>query len=137
MTTINEEPMTGLLVDDMDFDLYINPDELNNELMDQPLRYAKWGKLKADANKKVKAIKHQLEITQSEVRRGIRNSNPSLKVAEIEGRIKEDEGVIRLQEELIEAEYIAERIEIATKAFYQRGDLLKELSTNRRRELID
>lgn len=129
--------MSNMLTDSYDNDLFINENELNNELLDQSLRYMKYAKLKAKANKNVKVIKRKLDEIAGSVRSIVREENPSLRVADVDGKVNQNEEVKQVKIELEEAEYIAELLQDATYAFRQRSEMLKDLSANRRKEVID
>lgn len=126
-----------LFEDPVDNDLYIDANRLNEELMDQSLRYSKWVRLKAEASYKVKAIKNQLKVTEATVRCDLRQNAKGLRVADVDAEIDKDENIVNLRTQLIEAEKYFELYEGFVRGFSQRADMLKDLCANRRKELID
>ena len=118
-----------------DLELYIDEENLNAELMDQPLRYKKFLTEKAKLGHKVKAIKAQLEIIKAEKR--LEGTKTGARVKELDAMVTADEEVKQLQKELFQAEEEYDTVDGICRAFYQRGELLKELSTNKRREFLD
>lgn len=122
-------------VDKKDMELYIDEDNLNAEMIDQPLRYKKYLTEKARVSHKVKSIKAKLEFTKAEKR--LEAAKTGARVKELDSMVTTDPEVMQLQKELYSAEEEYDIIDGVCRAFYQRAELLKEISTNRRRELLD
>jgi len=125
----------NLIHEDIDKELYIDDLALNEEIMDQPLTFRKYTKLKAEVNAKAKTIKQKLKETESMAY--LEFAKEGKKVKELESMVETDEEVIRLRYELIDAEQMVEEFEGIVRAFHQRQDSLKDLCANRRRELTD
>lgn len=112
-------------------DLYIN-----EELMDQPLLMRKYTKQLAGLKKKSKAIKNKLEMEESKLKIQFSNDGKGRKVAEIESMVIGNEHVQQLRVELYDAEEQQDEFEGLVRAIAQRYEMLKELSTNLRKELM-
>lgn len=124
-----------IIHEDIDQELFIDDENINEELMEQPLLFRKYTKIKAKLVAKSAAIKQKLKET--EARAYAKYAAPGNKVREIESSIDCDPDVLQLRKEHIEAERMVEEYEGIVIAFRQRHDVLKELSTNKRRDLID
>jgi hypothetical protein len=119
------------LYDAVDSELMINIDNLNGELMDQALLVRKWTKAKAMANKRAKAIRGQLSYTKGSLHKEL--ARKGLRVGDIEAAISTDPNVMKLNDELNEAEFEFEALDGIVRAFYQKHEALKELSYNTRK----
>lgn len=119
------------LYDAVDSELMINIENLNGELMDQSLLMRKWTKAKAMANKRAKAIRGKLAYTKGSLHKEL--ARKGLRVGDIEASINTDPNMLKLTDELIEAEFEFEAIEGIVRAFYQKHESLKELSYNTRK----
>lgn len=117
-----------------DLELIIDSERLNEELMNQPLMYRKWAKLKSEVNKKAKIIKLKLE--QVEGQKYLTFTKDGGKVKELESRLDGDLELIQLKQELYEAEAMAEEYDGICKAFYMRHEAIKELCANLRKEIV-
>lgn len=127
----------GIIMGKIETELFIDQDNLNDELRDQPLLFRKYARLEAEAAKAVRAIELELDRTKAYCHIKISKENEKLKVADKEAMVKIDENVMQIEDELIDAmETHAEMKGILT-AFRQRHDALKDLSANKRKELID
>jgi hypothetical protein len=124
-----------ILVEPADLELVINLNQLNKELLDQPLKYKKWTNLKAEANRVAKFLK--LELKEREALAILKLSSRKMTVDQRSAEVSLDPRVQEVQRKLIEAEEVAERFEGVVRAFYQRHEMLKDLSANKRKELID
>jgi hypothetical protein len=122
---------------DVDQELYIDLNHLNEELMDQPLLFRKWTGLKAEIERKVKSIKLMLDETKSHLYLQFSNDGTGKKVKEVDAAVTLNDDVKRLERELIDAEETLTKFEGICRAFHQRGEALKDLCANRRREVID
>lgn len=119
------------LYDAVDTELMIDVKNLQGELMDQALLMRKWTKAKAMAAKRAKAIRGQLAYTKGSLHKQL--AAKGLRVGDIEASINTDPGMMKLNEELIEAEYEFEALDGVVRAFYQKHEALKELSYNTRK----
>jgi len=126
----------SLITDEIDLELVVDWENLNEELMNQPLLMRKWTKLKSEVTAKAKAIKEHQKRLEASVRFELAGDQ-KLKVKDLDARVLLDEQVIEAQEETIEAERLQEEYEGIVRSFWQRHDTLKELSANRRKEVID
>ena len=118
-----------------DLELYIDEENLNAELMDQPLRYRKWSSLKAEVAKKAKIIKGQFERTKASKR--LQFSKTGARVKELDSMVAANEEVQELQSQLFEAEELLDQYDGILRAFWQRYEMLKDLAANKRKELLD
>jgi len=126
-----------IIHEDVDQELNIDPNHLNEELIDQPLFYKKWANFKAEIARKVKTTKLMLEETKSELYVKFSNDGTGKKVKEVEAAVTSDDNVKRLERELIEAEETLDKFEGIVRAFYMRHESLKDLCANARKQLID
>lgn len=126
-----------LVTDDPGRELSIDEDNLNQELMDQPLLFRKWTRMLSQVSKKAKAIKNKLEYQKALAVSKYASDGTGKKVREIEAAITLDAEVARLENELLDAEELVEEYTGIVKAFYQRHEMLKDLCANKRREFID
>lgn len=116
-------------------ELFINSEALNDELMDQPLLLRKWIRLKAQVNKKVRVVEQQLKEVEAKVH--LDYSQEGGRVKDVDSKVELHPEVIRLRNELIEAEAMAEEYEGIARAFFQRHEALKEICANIRKELAE
>jgi hypothetical protein len=121
----------SVLYDAVDTELMIDVNNLSGELMDQALLMRKWTKAKAMASKRAKAIRGQLAYTKGSLHKQL--ASKGLRVGDIEAAINTDPGMMKLNDELIEAEYEFDALDGVVRAFYQKHDSLKELSYNSRK----
>lgn len=123
--------------DDVSLDLAIDEQNLNKEIMDQPLLYKKYSELDAQAQKALRSA--ELYLSQVEAAAHLRYSRSAdkLKVKDVDSMVKTDEEVINAKQKVSELQEQADRIRGALKACYQRHDALKDLAANRRKELVD
>lgn len=133
-TAAPSEP-SPLLIDKADQELFINPNEINAELLNQPLLFRKWVKLKAQVNKKMRAIKQVLENTEAKIH--LSYSQEGGRVKDVESKVTTHPDVVKLKLELIEAEELSEEYEGIARAFYQRHEALKEICANMRKEMME
>jgi len=122
---------------DVDKELTIDNQNLNEELMDQPLYFKKWTTLLSEVRRKAKVLRFNLEEKEAELYVKLSNDGTGRKVKELESAVTLDPDVKTLKRELVEAEEIVDKFEGIVKAFYQRHEMLKDLCANRRRELVD
>lgn len=124
-----------LIVEDADKELYIDQENLNEELMDQPLALRKWIKLKAQVNKRVRVITQKLKETEAKIH--LQFSERGGRVKDVESNVELHPDVIKLRNELIDAEELSEEYEGIARAFFQRHEALKEVCANIRKELAE
>lgn len=126
-----------LITEEVDRELFIDADNLNDELMDQPLLYRKYGKLKSQANKNAKTVKNRLERVIGAARLEFKRANPKATVAEIDALVSMDPTVQQVQGELLDAEELHEDMENIMYTLRQRHENIKELCANIRKEMAD
>lgn len=126
-----------LITETVDRELFIDADNLNEELMDQPLLYRKYGKLKSKANRNAKAIKNKLEAIMAAARLEFKRTNPKATVADIDALISLDPTVQTTQTELLDAEELHEDMENILYSLRQRHENIKEICANIRKEMAD
>lgn len=119
------------LYDAIDKELMIDVSNLNGELMDQALLMRKWTKAKAMASKRAKAIRGQLAYTKGSLHKDL--ARKGLRVGDIEAAINTDPTMMKLTDDLNEAEYEFDALDGIVRAFYQKHESLKELSYNTRK----
>ena len=124
-----------LIHEDADLELCIDDEELNAELIDQPLLFRKWVKIKARVHKNAKVIKQKLKEVEAQTH--LRLSKAGGRVKDIEALVELDEEVIKMRHQLIEAEELLEEYEGIARAFFQRHESLKELCANVRKEMAE
>lgn len=124
----------GIISDSIDMELLIDIDDLNGEIMNQPLMMRKYTKLKADVHAKAKII--ELKLKETEALYYIEHSKKGHKVKDVESLVALEPEVKQLKFELIEAEKLLEVYEGIVRATAQRHDSLKDLAANIRKELI-
>ncbi len=130
-----------LILGDVDEELYIEDEHINEELMDQPLKFRKWAKIEVKCERQVKTLRLALENAESNAYRNARldfadrGEKPTIK--DLEVSIKLDSEVQRIKTELLEAESQLADVKLIVKAFYQRHEVLKDIAANLRKELLD
>lgn len=126
----------NIISDEVDQELFIDEERINDELMDQPLRFRKWANLENKAQKHLKAVQLKLEQAKAQAYIKIKASGAKVTIKDLEFQVTLDPEVLRLEEEVLEAEDLLASMKTATKAFYQRHEVLKDLCANLRKELI-
>ena len=114
--------------------LKIDKYALDEECMDQPVRYEQWAQEYTYAKLQLKLAEKALRIQQSAIRRAV-TANPVdyglTKSSITEGVMKAiwdaDEECLRLENELIDKENIAHQLKKAEKSFEQRKWMLSEM----------
>lgn len=119
------------LYDTIDTDLMIDIKNVSGELMDQALLMRKWTKAKANANKIAKLLKIQLAQAKGTLHKQL--VAKGYRVGDIEAAKDTDPTILKLSQDLAEAESEAEALDGIVKAFYFKSDSLKELSFNLRK----
>ncbi len=119
------------LYDTIDTDLMIDIKNVSGELMDQALLMRKWTRAKAQANKIAKLLKLQVAQAKGTLHKQL--VAKGFRVGDIEAAKDTDPQIIKLSEELAEAESEAEALEGIVRAFYFKSESLKELSFNLRK----
>lgn len=136
-TNPSVEKKQDLILTPIDQELYIDDRILNQELIDQPLRFRKYVRELSKIQHKAKTIKLQLEQAKARAVNKFSCDGTGKKVKEIEAAVVLDLDVMRLEQELIDAEAMVDDYSGITKAFYQRHEMLKDLCANKRKELLD
>lgn len=119
------------LYDTIDTDLMIDIKNVSGELMDQALLMRKWTRAKASANKTAKLLKLQVAQAKGNLHKQL--VAKGFRVGDIEAAKDTDPAIIKLSEQLAEAEAEAEALEGIVRAFYFKSESLKELSFNLRK----
>lgn len=139
---------------DIDKDLDINMDDLNNELIKQPSKYAYYATLSEYAHKRVAEIENEINVTYSQIYNQIVTANNQLEAEESEKDKKEKpkkaekltETAIKnmivnrksyneLVKQQIEMEYLYNILKAAKNAFEQRCQMLIQLGSISRTEM--
>ena len=126
-----------LLTERVDLELSIDENNINAELMDQPLLYRKYSRLEAEAAAAMRAIETKLERAKAKAHLHFSKGSQKLKVRDVEALVMGDEDVIRLEQELIDAQELHSNMKGILVAFRQRHEALKDLSANIRKEIVD
>ncbi len=126
-----------LILEEVDQELFIEEESINEELRDQPLKFRKWSKLEAQCEKKVKSIRMSLENAEAEAYQAAKNEGEKKSVKDLEYEVRLDSEVQHLKKELDEAEHELADVKMIVKAFYQRHEMLKDLSANLRKDMMD
>lgn len=124
-----------LITDDASMELSIDKDHINDEIMNQPLLLRKWTDICSKASKNVKIIELQLERAKARWYLEYKKEGGSVK--ELDSRVKLNEEVVELENKLIDREKTLEQLKGVVTGFRQRHELLKEISTNIRKDLED
>lgn len=126
-----------LTKDSVEVELYIDVANLNDELLDQPLLYRKYSKLKSEAYRQMNAFKDKLEFLKSSARLEFKKSQVKSTVADVDAMIVTDPRVQEVLLQYREAEENFEALEGVVYALRQRHEALKELCANIRKEMAD
>lgn len=126
-----------IVKDRVEMDLSIYPENLNQQLMDQALVYKKYSDLDAEARKAHRDAESYLKVVESTAHIRYSRENPKMKVKDLESLVTLDAQVQQVRAKVSELEEQADKIRGALKAAYQRHDMLKELSYNKRKEFVD
>ena len=127
----------NVILEGISSELYINTDRLNEELLDQPIKFKKWVELESEALKHLKNLENSLEIAEAEAYVKAKASGQKMTVKDLESAVALDEAVKLIKEQIIEAEAVCLDMKGAVRAFHQRHEALKDLCANKRKELID
>lgn len=135
----SEKPIKNqeLITDRIDQELFIDIQNINHELMNQPLLFRKYARLEAECNRMVRALEAELERSKAKAHLDLLKQGSKMKVADMEATVLLDENVKVVQDKLIEAKEVQENMKGALLAFRQRHDALKDLSANLRKEYGD
>lgn len=125
----------SLITTSIDKELWIDQEDLNNELGDSPLRLRKYTKLKADVHRKLKAIARKLEMARAEAHESY--SKEGGRVKDVEHKVETDPAVMKIKEEHDEAEVLFEEYTGIVRAFFARHESIKEICANIRKEMGD
>lgn len=127
----------SLVTDPVDLELSINEDNLNKELIDQPLKFRKWSRFEVEAAKALRLAELKLEHAKAKAYMNVKKQGGKMTVKDLEAAVALDAEVVSAQNNVLEAEEIHSDMKTAVKAFLQRHDALKDLAANRRKEIID
>ena len=136
---------------DIDKDLDINMDDLNNELIKQPSKYAYYATLSEYAHKRVAEIENEINITYSRLYKEIVEANNKLDAEEaekakpkkaekltetaIKNMIIDQKSYNNLVKQQIQMEYLYNILKAAKNAFEQRCQMLIQLGSISRTEM--
>lgn len=136
---------------DIDKDLDINMDDLNNELIKQPSKYAYYATLSEYAHKRVAEIENEINVTYSQIYNQIVTANNQLEAEEaekskpkkaekltetaIKNMIVNRKSYNELVKQQIEMEYLYNILKSAKNAFEQRCQMLIQLGSISRTEM--
>lgn len=130
-----------LILEDVEQELYIEDEHINEELMDQPLKFRKWSKIEVQCERQVKTLKLALENAEakaySQVKEDYYQAGEKPTVKDLDAGVRLDEEVQRIKQELLEAESQLSDVKLIVRAFYQRHEVLKDIAANLRKDLID
>lgn len=126
-----------LTKDTVEVELFIDVANLNDELLDQPLLYRKYSKLKSESYRQMNAFKDKLEFLKSTARLEFKKSQVKTTVADVDAMITVDPRVQEVLLQYREAEENFEALEGIVYALRQRHEALKELCANIRKEMAD
>lgn len=134
---LRKNTSNDLAKEGIDVELYIDVNNLNDELMDQPLLYRKYTKIKSQVYRKMNSIKDKLELLKAQARMEFKNTQKKATVADVDALIITDP---RIQEVLAQYREVEEEFEALEGIVYsirQRHEALKELCANIRKEMAD
>ncbi len=123
------------ILDQIDLALVIDSQNLNEELMNQPLAFRKWTKLKSEVTARAKTLDEYFKRVKAARRMAIAKGG-SFKVKDLDAEVELDDEVRRAKADLIEAERLQEEYEGIVRAFWQRHEVIKELAANVRKEIV-
>jgi hypothetical protein len=124
-----------ILKDQVEIDLSIDTENLNKEIMDQPLLFKKYSDLDAETQRAVRTA--ELQVARVKAEAHLKYSQKGLKVKDVESMVDIDPVVVEVSNKLLELYETADKIRGIVKALYQRHESLKDLAANRRKELAD
>lgn len=123
-----------ILRDNIDRELWIDEEDLNRELMDQPLKMRKYTRIKSKLGHKVGAIKQKLKEVEAAAHQRYSGAG---RVKDVESKVDQDPEVAQVRSELNDAEAEYSIYEGVVRAFLQRHEALKEICANIRKEMRD
>jgi hypothetical protein len=125
------------ILDQDDVRLQIDENNINKELMDQPLLFREYGKMEIEAGDAVRTLEVQLNRVKAKVHLDIMKNAAKFKVKDIENMVEIHADVVKVQDELLEAQSVHEDMRNLIMALRQRHEVLKDISANLRKELGD
>ena len=127
---------SDLITETIELELSIDADNINAELIDQPLLYRKYSRLEAESAAQVRAIELALNRAEARAHLKFTKTGAKLKVRDLESLVATDETVQKLEDELQEALELHSNMKGVLVAFRQRHEALKDLSANLRKEIV-
>lgn len=121
--------------------LEINPDRFDIEIMRQPPKFCYWGIQSVKATKRLargkKLLKELVAKLSKDYRIYMRKTSPNTNVTKpmIEEFVFLHEDYKDLADQVIQATYEADLLEVAKNSFFQRYKMLEEMGRERRNEL--
>lgn len=125
------------ILDQDDVRLQIDENNINKELMDQPLLFREYGKMEIEAGDAVRTLEVQLSRVKATVHLSIMKNAEKFKVKDIENMVEVHKDVVKVQNELLKALKMHEDMRNLIMALRQRHEVLKDISANLRKELGD
>lgn len=113
----------------------IDETSLNDESSYQHVVCAKWANLYSKSIRKASAAKNKFKQVEAEVRLELRDKK--LRRDIMDAMVESNPKVLEAAAEYEEAEALKEEYKNIVKAAFQRGEMIKEMNANRRRELVD
>jgi hypothetical protein len=127
----------GIIHESIDRELYIDINNINDELMDQPLLYRKYTQLKSNSFRNLSALKNKLEQIEATARLEFKKTHNKSTVAELDAMIALDPSVRDVQDQYLNAQEDFDNLEGIVYALRQRHEAIKELAANLRKEMAD
>lgn len=134
-------------------DLLIDPDAINENFIDQPAKFAWWGVMCNYARQRVDRLKHDLTAKQEyqsktlraildrQVREELEAMGEKVTESKVEMGVyasqeyqASQQAIVKLREELLEADHEYNMLQTAVAAMNQRKDMLISLGANMRAE---
>ena len=137
---------------DIEKDLDINMDDINNELIKQPAKYAYYATLSEFAHKRVSELDNEINVVYSQIYQQIVTANNQLEEESKDKKGKKPEKLTEtaiknmiinrksyneLVKQQIQMEYIYNILKAARQAFEQRCQMLIQLGSISRQQLSD
>lgn len=124
-----------LIVDEIDQELDIDPEDLNEELAHQPLLMRKYTRLASEVISKLRAVEDNLKYVEGKAYLKYKKEGGTIK--EVEARVDTDDEVKQARQEVQETQALHKEYEGIVRSIMQRHDALKEICANIRKEMVD
>ena len=124
---------------DMREELEIDPSQINQELQEQPAKFAWWATIHSLSQARVDDLKRRMDLREAELSKEFREAaiedGTKLTEKSIEHAITRDLEYQEMAQALVNAKRDAGIFQVARDAFKQRADAMVTLSTNLRHQL--